>query len=70
MEKIIEISTETEAEAINHCFDRLLDPNQHGGAWFHGDPAEAEDWMGDVFLEAVEYFLEGLGYTYKVKYDE
>lgn len=70
MEKIIEVSAKTEAEAINHCFDHLLDPNQHGGAWFHGDSAEAEDWMGDVFLEAVEYFLEGLGYTYKVKYDE
>ena len=70
MEKIIEVSAKTEAEAIDHCFDRLLDPNQYGGAWFHGDPTEAEDWMGDVFLEAVEYFLEGLGYTYKVKYDE
>lgn len=67
MERIIEVSIRDEAEAINHCFDRLLDPNQYGGPWFNGDPAEAEDWMGDVFLEAVEYFLEGLGYTYKVK---
>ena len=38
MEKIIEVSTKTEAEAINHCFDRLLDPDQYGGAWFNGDP--------------------------------
>ena len=70
MRKIIEVSTRDEVEAINHCFDRLLDPDQYGGAWFHGNHAEAEDWMGDVFLEAVEYFLEGLGYTYKVKDDE
>lgn len=69
MEKIIEVSAVDEEKAIQYCLDRLLDPSQFGGPWFNGDSAEAEDWMGDVFTEAVEYFLEGLGITYKVTED-
>lgn len=66
MEKIIEVSAADEEKAIQYCLDCLLEPSQFGGPWFNGDSAEAEDWMGDVFLEAVEHFLEGLGYTYRV----
>lgn len=51
------------AEALDTCVKKLIDPNQPGGAWFHEDAEEAYDWFGDVFDEAVRYFLEAMGYT-------
>lgn len=66
MERVIKISPYDEEEATNHCLDRLLDPNQYGGPWFEGNEEAARDWMGDVFFDAVEYYLEGLGY--KIQY--
>ena len=66
MERVIKISLYDEEEATNHCLDRLLDPNQYCGPWFEGNEEAARDWMGDVFFEAVEYYLEGLGY--KIQY--
>lgn len=57
---IIEATDNEIANSINHCIEKLISPNQVGGPWFEGKEENAENWMGDVFLDAVEYFLDGL----------
>lgn len=39
----------------------LLDKNHFGGPWFN-TKEECEDWMGDIFGEALEIALKHLGY--------
>lgn len=60
MTTIIKATDDEITNAINYCIEELIRPNQVGGPWFDGDEEIAESWMGDVFLDAVEYFLEGL----------
>lgn len=60
MTTTIKVTYDEIANAINHCIKKLVRPNPTWGPWFDGDEEEAEEWMGDVFIEAVQYFLEGL----------
>ena len=66
--KELTITDKQFVKAIDYCAEKLLDPKQFGGPWFGGDENELDNWMGDVFIEAVEYFLEGLGV--KLKWEE
>ena len=66
----IKVTYEQERDAIQHCITRLITPTEFGCGWFDEDPAEAELWMAEVFMEAVEYFLEGLGIEYQVDFGE
>ena len=66
----IKVTLDQEIEAINHCVIQLLRKDQSGGPWFYGREDLVEEWMGDVFIEAVEYYLEGLGITYTLIEEE
>ena len=60
----IKVTMDDEIKAIDYCVAKLLRKDQPGGPWFYDSEDLVEEWMGDVFLEAVEYYLEGLGVTY------
>lgn len=60
MTTIIKATDDEIINAINYCIEELIRPNQVGGPWFEGEEENVENWMGGVFLDAVEYFLKGL----------
>lgn len=50
-------------DAIGEATKKYLSrPDWTGKAWFKTEK-EADDWMGDVFYDAVEYYMEKLGIT-------
>ena len=50
-------------DAIGEATKKYLSrPDWTGKAWFKTSE-EAENWMGDVFYDAIEYYMEKLGIT-------